>query len=324
MALTWNRPDALWGLLLVPLLAAAYVRGVRRRGRTFLSLPTAPFLAHIPRERTVRSRVPVGLFAASVVITVLSVARPVFPITVPSDKTTIILSIDVSGSMRSTDIAPSRFEAAKAAAKTFLRTLPPRTRVGLVSFAGYAQLVVPPVNDPTKSIAAIDTLSMARRTAIGEGLVEAVAALPERFRPNADGTLPQPAPSSPPAGIIVLLSDGRTNAGIDTLVAADVARQMKAVVYTIGIGATQYTENTWTIGGTVDEEGLRAIAERTGGRYYNPKNADQLQDVYRKLARSLGWETRPDEVTGVFALIAAALLLAAVATSRGWVHRLDA
>lgn len=182
---------------------------------------------------------------------------------------------------------------------------------------------MPPTTDPSKSIAAIDTLYMARRTAIGEGLVEAVAALPARFRPNADGTLPAAPPSSPPPGIVVLLSDGRTNAGIDTMVADDYARQMKATVYTIGIGATtyNYNDNTFMIGGTMEEAGLRAIAERTGGTFHYPKDAQQLNEVYRRLARSIGWETRPDEVTGVFALAAAVLLLAAVLVSRGWVHR---
>lgn len=107
----------------------------RRRARTFLFLPTVGFFP-LSSERNVRPYVPAALFGASVLLTVLSVACPVFPIAAPSEKTTIMLSIDVSGSMRSTDIRPTRFEAAKDAAKTFLRTLPPKTRVGLVSFAG--------------------------------------------------------------------------------------------------------------------------------------------------------------------------------------------
>src|SRR5437867_656357 len=231
-------------------------------------------------------------------------------------------TMDVSGSMRSTDIAPSRLEAAKSSAKAFLRSLPTSVRVGFVAFAGYAGLLAPPGTDHARIEALIDGVSTARRTAIGDGLLEAVAALPGRVRPDPNGTLPA-APALPlPPGMIVLLSDGRSNAGMDPLKAAAIAAQQQVTVYTVGVGQRVTPDNTWTIGGTLDEETLQTIASLTGGTYYHASSAQGLRDVYRKLARSLGWERRPTEVSAAFAGITALLLTAALAASWLRVHPL--
>lgn len=226
-----------------------------------------------------------------------------------------MLSLDVSGSMRSRDILPSRLEAAKEAAKSFVRTLPPQIPVGLVAFGGYALLLVRPTTDREELLDAIDRLEFLPRTAIGEGLLEAVAALPGRGRPSPSGSLPRRPLGGWPPGVVVLLSDGRSNTGIDPLEAAGIARAQEVTVYTVGVGQPSTGYDLWTIGGPLDEETLREIARITGGTYHHAASARALREVYRKLARAAGWERRPTEVTGFAALVSAGLLVAAVACS---------
>lgn len=321
MGFSFLWPAVLWGWVAIPLLVALYLRYLRRPARYAVTYSTLTTL----REATARRRrfwrhVPAACFGLAFTALVLAAARPVAPLPVPADRSAIILALDVSGSMRSRDIEPSRIEAAKTAAKSFVTSLPPRIRVGLVAFAGFASLVVPPVAEHARVIEAIDGLGMARRTAIGEGLLEAVAALPGRVRPDRDGSLPRLPPGLLPSGIVVLLSDGQSNTGIDPLKAAAIARQQSVRVYTVGLGQRIMSGTTWTIGGPLDEDTLQAIATITDGEYYHASSAHGLHDVYRTLARSLGWERRPTEVSALAAGLAAAALIAAVLTSWLGVH----
>lgn len=321
MNLTFVWPVFLWALVLIPLLAAGYLRLIRRPSREPVLFSTTATLIAAWRGNRLR-HAPAALLAAGVAALVFALARPVAPLPVPADRSAIILSMDISGSMRSADIHPSRLQAAQAAAKAFLQSLPPRVRVGLVVFAGFATVLAPPGTDRERIAGLIDGVSMARRTAIGEGLIEAVAALPGRSRPAPDGTLPPPPPGRLPPGFVVLLSDGRSNAGIDPLLAAEVAAQQQVTVYTVGVGQPVTPSNAWTIGGPMDEETLQAIATRTGGTYFHASSAQGLHDIYRALARSLGWERRPTEVSAIAAAVAAALIVAALAASWLRVHPL--
>src|SRR3989454_1641891 len=321
MDLTFAWPAFLGRLWSLPRLAAVYARLTRRASRYPVIFSTTTALVAAHRASRLR-HLPPMLLAISLALLVVSAARPVLPLPVPANRSAIMLALDVSGSMRSTDISPSRLEAAKSSAKAFLRSLPASVRAGLVVFAGYTALLAPPGTEHARIEALIDGVSTARRTAIGDGLIEAVAALPGRVRPNADGTLPA-LPATPlPPGMVVLLSDGRSNAGIDPLLAADLASQQQVTVYTVGVGARVTPDNAWTIGGTLDEETLQAMASRTGGTYYHASSAQGLHDVYRKLARSLGWERRPTEVSAAVAGLAALLLAAALAASWLRVHPL--
>src|SRR3972149_6341053 len=196
--------------------------------------------------------------------------------------------------MRSQDILPTRLDAAKAAAKDFVAAPPNRVRLGLVMFGGYPLLLGPPGTDRPLILEAIDGLGFVRRTAIGEGLLEAVVALPERFRPGLDGPLPAPSGPRPP-GIVILLSDGRSNTGIDPLEAAEIARRQEVTVYTIGVGQPFTPDNVYTLGGSLDEYTLKEIARLTGGTYHHASSAEALRGVYQKLARTVGWERRPPE-----------------------------
>jgi len=312
-AVAFQWPGFLWGLVLLPLLAAAYAWLLRRRTRVPVRFPGVETLAAAvgPRRSTWR-HIPAVLFLLGLAILTAAMARPTVPMRIPSDQSAIMLSIDVSGSMLSQDVTPSRLEAAKAAAKAFVAALPGRIRIGLVTFAGYATVHMVPTTDHEHLQAAIDAISVRHRTAIGDGLMEAVAALPGRVRLLPDGTLPPLPPGPRPPGFVVLLSDGQNNAGMDPLVAADLARREEVTVYTVGIGVP-ITENRFVIGGPLDEDTLRAVAHRTGGEYYHPTTGGGLRDVYKKLARSVAWVSQPVETTAIASGLAAAILILGLA-----------
>jgi Ca-activated chloride channel family protein len=316
-AVTFVWPIFLWGLLLVPALAAGYVWILRRRARPSITFPALAIVATASRRarRRWRRLVPAGLFFAAVGIAVLALARPTMPMLQPVNRAAVMLAIDVSGSMLSEDIAPSRLEAAKSAAKGFVAGLPRGIPVGLVTFAGDAQLVASPTDDLGRVLEAIDGITVRHRTAIGDGLIEAMAALPGRTRPP-DDRLPPMSPMTPkPPGVVVLLSDGQNNSGIDPLDAAEWARRQQVRVYTVGIGSRLGSATGFMIGGPLDEDTLRAIAERTGGTYNYAADTRQLRGIYRTLGRSIGWATRPVEVTLFLAAVVAALLLCAIVLS---------
>jgi len=311
VAFQW--PGFLWGFVLLPVLAAAYLWALRRRTRVPVRFPGVETLAAaVGPRRSAWRHIPAVLFLLGLATLAAAMARPTVPLRLPSDRSAIMLSIDVSGSMLSRDVAPSRLEAAKAAAKAFVAALPGRIRIGLVTFAGYATVHMLPTTDHERLQAAIDAIGVRHRTAIGDGLVEAVAALPGRVRPMPDGTLPSLPPGPRPPGFVVLLSDGQNNAGMDPLVAAEIARREEVTVYTVGIGVP-ITENRFVIGGPLDEETLRAVAHRTGGEYFHPTSGGALRDIYKKLARSVAWVSQPVEATALASGLAAAMLIVGLA-----------
>jgi Ca-activated chloride channel homolog len=312
MAVTFRWPDFLWGLLLLPAIAAGYLWMLRRRVPRSIVFPALWVVAAADRRARRRRMLPAGIFLAALGAAVVALARPMIPLPQPVVQSAVMLSIDVSGSMLSEDIAPSRLEAAKAAAKRFASDLPRGIPVGLVTFAGDAQLIAAPTADLGRVLAAIDAITVRHRTAIGEGLIEAVAALPGRTRPPIDGPLP-PVPATPrPTGVVVLLSDGQNNSGRDPLDAAEWARRQQVKVYTVGIGQPIGSTGGFMIGGPLDEATLQSIAERTGGTYHHASSAGELRGIYRTLGRSVGWAVRPSEVTGFVAALAAVGLLVAV------------
>ncbi|MDQ7857408.1 MAG: VWA domain-containing protein [Armatimonadota bacterium] len=320
MSLTFVWPALLWALLLVPAGVAAYVWFIRRLVVRPVTFPDVPVLAEAGRAagRWRRHGAAAALLGALALV-IVAVSRPVMPIPVPADRVAIMLVVDHSGSMRSTDIEPNRLEAAKAAARAFLKDISPRVHVGLVGFGGYATLLAPPGTDHDTISRRLDDLYYIRRTAIGDGLLEALAALPGRVRPDPDGSLPRhpQAPLAP--GVIILLSDGRSNAGFDAVRAAEIARAQNVVVHTVGVGAREWQPGAFTLG-TLDESELQAVARAGGGTYHHASSAEALRDVYRGLARSVGWERRPDEVAALFALGGAATLVGALVIARWFTH----
>lgn len=311
-------PAFLWGLLLVPALAAGYAWMLRRRVSHAILFPALEIVAAADRGARRRRLASAGIYLGAVAMAVLALARPTVPMPQPTTGgSAVMLSIDVSGSMLSQDITPSRLEAAKAAAKGFVSGLPAGIPVGLVTFARDAVLVASPTEDRGRIIGAIDGITVRHRTAIGEGLIEAVAALPGRTRPPSDDSPPPVSTAPKPPGTVVLLSDGQNNSGIDPLLAAEWARRQQVTVYTVGIGDPLGSTTGLMIGGPLDEATLQSIAGRTGGTYHHAASAGQLREIYSAVSRRVGWKVQPVEITGVLgALVGLALLGALVASVR--------
>lgn len=301
-------PLLLWALLLIPLLVWVYWRRVQRGyASAHVLYPNLAQLAGIAEPRWKR-HLSAFLYGLALVLALLALARPQAVVPAPENLATVMVAIDISRSMRAQDIEPDRFTAAKREAQNFVRALPDGARVGLVSFAGYATLEVEPTTDHQRIIDQIELLQMARGTAIGDGLLESLKAFPK----DENGKLLGPA-------IVVLLSDGRNNRGIDPLEVTPYAKDMGVVVHTIGLGRRSSPNNPdpqW--GGywmQFDEETLRAIAESTGGQYYAAESAEALRQVYRSLGRVVGWKPQRTEVSGLFGLAAGLLLASSLLVS---------
>jgi len=339
-------PAALWLYLLVPLLVAAYLWILRRRPRQRVTYSTLDLVA---RAATAggrwRRHTPAVLYLASLCAVIFTVARPMAPVPVPDNRTVVMMSIDISRSMMARDVHPTRLDAAKAAAVKFVQALPTDTKVGLVSFSSYATLVTPPTADHDRVIQAINGLQFEFATAIGDGLLAAVYALPDRPAPPDSGLLrspyanpwnrpaaPAPAPSGPPVdpdrltpATVVLLSDGQSNRGVPPEEAAATAKLLKVKVYTIGLGVPEGT--FLELGGhsiyvRLDEETLKNVAQETGGTYQRVSSARDLDRVYTHLGRVVGWEYRPVEVSGLASVGVAGLFVGTVVVSLLWMHRL--
>lgn len=300
-------PNRLWLLLLIPVLVGLYLwlvqrLRVRRRqvGRTMLDLV-------IPRENVWLRHLAVGLSILSLLTLTLAFAKPKDQVAVPRERATIVVTIDVSLSMQASDVQPNRIEAAKTAATAFVASLPPKFNVSLVSFAGTATTLVPPTLDRGAVTAAIASLQPQPSTAIGEGIYTSLAALAQ---------VP-PDPKNPKAVVparIVLLSDGKTQAGRASDDAARDARAQKVPIYTIAYGTDDgYIE----VSGRrepvpVDRAELARVSKISGGEAYTATSAGELRDVYKDIGTSVGKEKVDKEVTSryagvglVFAILAA-------------------
>ncbi len=324
--MTFEWPFVLWALAALPLLAWAYGRSQRRRPRAVVVVPDVGMLARAGGgRRSWRRWTPPTLYLLGLAAIVIGLARPSAPLPAPAREGVVVLSIDVSRSMLADDLRPSRLAGARTAAAEFVRALPDGFRVGLVTFSSYATTVVPPTTDRARVQDAISLLTTEYATAIGEGLLEAVWALPGRVRPPLGSTaMPEPAGRLPP-GVVVLLSDGQSNRGTHPLEAARIARDLGVRVYTVGLGTPEGT--VLNVAGRsilvrLDEQTLREMSEIAGGAYYRTTNLRELRRAYRDLGREIGWERRPTEVTALAGGAALVCLLAAVVSSRLAVHRI--
>jgi Ca-activated chloride channel family protein len=289
-------PSRLWLLTLIPALVGLYLLLVQRKRNRNKQVGQTMFDLVIPRDRTWLRHVAVVLSILSLLTLTLAFAKPKDSVAVPRERATIVVTIDISLSMMATDVKPTRLEAAKSAAEEFVRSLPPKFNVALVSFAGTATTVVPPTLDRGAVTAAIDNLQPDRSTAIGEGIYTSLAALAQ---------VP-PDPDNPNAVIparIVLLSDGKTQIGRASDQAAMAARAQKVPIYTIAYGtADGYIE----IGGRqepvpVDKAELAKVAKISGGEAYSAASAGELKQVYKDIGSSVGKEKVDKEVTSRYA-----------------------
>lgn len=296
--MSFQAPHLLLALLLLPLLAWLYWWVVWREAREgYALLPGLEPLRQGSRKGlNPRRYLPLALYGLALFLGLLALARPQAVIPVPDEGAGIVLAIDVSGSMRATDIAPTRMEAAKAAAKDFVERLPDRIKVGLVSFAGYAVLNAPLTSNHAEVAEQIGYLERRPNTAIGEGLMESIRA----FTFGEDGKVIGSA-------TVILLSDGQNRTGIAPEEAAQEAARREVVVHTIGVGRAGGFDPGTPFAGFNEAE-LRGIADITGGRYFAVGSAERLLEVYRELQRQTVWKPQRSEVTALFSLLAGALL----------------
>ncbi len=344
-------PELLWLSLAVPALVGLYVYALGRRKKDAVRYASIELVREAmgTRQRFKR-HVPPLLLLVAITTMVVAIARPTAVVTLPSESRTIVLAIDVSLSMRASDVEPNRLAAAQDAAKLFISQQPPDVRLGIVSFAGTALLVQSPTHNRDDLVAAIDRLELQRHTAIGSGLIVSLATIfPEAgidlesliFGPAARGkhrgvAIDQPKkaetpefvpvpPGSYASAAIILLSDGRRTTGPDPLDAAKMAADRGVRVYTVGLGSAQggmANFEGWSIYMRFDEETLKAIADVTRGEYFSASSATELNKVYETLNAKFKMEKKETEITALVTAAAALLALIAGALSLLWFNRL--
>ena len=348
MKFVW--PELLWLLAIAPLAVGFYVWLLRRRRKAALRFPSLGLLHAAQPGKAWRRHVAPAVFLLALLAGIFAGARPSAVITLPSQQRTIILAIDVSLSMRATDVQPSRIAAAQEAAKSFVQELPSDVRIGIVSFAGTAAVVQTPTNNKDELVAAIDRLQLDRQTAIGSGVVVSLAAL---FPEDADLNLEsmvlgkrtgrsaerEAKKSEPPkekkaftpmdpgtntSKAIILLTDGRRTTGPLPSDTARMAAERGIKVYTVGFGTTGGASvgiEGYSIFMAFDEETLRTIADITRAEYFHASTAAELKKVYEDLSSRLVLQREYTEIAMLFAALAAVLFVVAAAFSLAWAPR---
>jgi len=305
--MTFRAPLFLLALALLPLLVAFYIFMQARRRAYVVRFTNLDLLSKVvPRRPGVRRHLPTTLFLLGLAGLMVAAAQPVLNLEVARSRSDVVLVIDVSGSMAATDVQPSRMAAARSAARTLIDQLPPSARVGLVSFDERASLISPLTTDRGAVENALNTLRPNGNTAIGDGLELAL----QQVTVGRTASAARQAPA-----LIVLLTDGSSNSGMDPQAAAADAKAAGIPVDTIGIGQRSGGS---VIGGRrvdgVDEQALQAIAGATGGRYFYAEAAGQLNQIYQSLGSEFAWQFEQVDIMipllalGVLILIAGGLL----------------
>ena len=330
-------PSMLWLLLLIPALVAAYILAQRRRQRYALRYASLSLVREaVGRGPGIRRHIPPALFLMGVAVMLVALARPVSVVTLPAQEGTVILTMDVSGSMRADDLKPTRLDASKAAARAFVEKQPQGVRIGVVSFSDNAFVVQAPTDDQEAVISAINRLTFQRGTAIGRGLLTSRDAIFEQSDPefssngSASDATPTPTPTPVPKGvyepaIVVLLTDGESNQGPPPLTIVDQIAARGIRVYTVGIGSVEGTvlrTQGRAIRTRLDEATLKRVAEATDGAYFNATTEKDLQVIYQNLSTQLVFRKQQSEVTAVFTGLAVALSLVGGVLSLLWFNRL--
>jgi Ca-activated chloride channel family protein len=357
MDLIW--PGALLLLLALPLVVIGYRWALKQRKRFAINYSSIQLVRDaIPEKDRFRRHLPFSMLMVAVVSLILALARPTTDLPSPSGKATIILALDVSLSMCASDIPPNRLTVATEAAESLIRNLESEINVGIVAFAGFAELVVPPTDDVDKLVEGLDSLVAARRTAIGSAIVRAIDAIsrvnglvpPLDVYPSQDDDFVSPAESGNfQPDIIVLLTDGSSNRGADPMVAAQAALDRGIRVYTIGFGTQQDSTFVCTQkqlggegygsafggGGTFVESGsgsdadnvyrialdeitLRGVARLTEGEFYLAESSEELLEVFEEIPSYLETIKVTTEISALFTAIGALLLVVAFVISQRW------
>jgi Ca-activated chloride channel family protein len=342
-------PHLLWLLAAVPVLVALYLYLLNRRKKAAIRFASLGIVkaAMGPGQR-LRRHVPPALFLLAMIAILLAAARPSAVITLPTETRTIVMAIDVSLSMRASDVQPNRLAAAQSAAKAFIQEQPDDVRIGLVSFAGTAAITQAPTQNREDMIAAIDRLHLQRHTALGSGLIVSLAALfpdagidieqyvlrpggrdaprpraPAEPKADAKPFTPVP-PGSNTSAAIILLTDGRRTIGPDPLEVAKMAAERGVRVYTVGFGTPEGGQaqfEGYSMFMAFDGETLKAIAEITKGEYFQAGSESDLRKVYEGLNAKYVLERKETEIAALFAAAAALLAVVAGLLSVSWFGR---
>ncbi len=340
-------PHNLWWMLALPLLVLLYSWLPRRRAKPALRL-LSPNVARGAAGHPWRRHLPPALILLALSLLMLALARPTARVMLPWAKSTIMLAIDISRSMRVADVEPTRMVAAQEAAKAFLSEVPDHIEVGLVTFAGTAQVAQQATIERPALVGAIDAIQMQLGTAIGNAIVLCLAELfpdhgidlgemtfgPRRHARSLDekageaktpaGQITPVVPGSYESAAIILLSDGRRTTGVDTLEAAKMAADRGVRVHVVGLGTPDghlAAGEGLAIYLQLDEPTLRQVAQMTGGEYHHAATAEALRGVYRNLGSRLQVSKRDTELTALLAGAAAIVLLAGAALSLLWFGR---
>ena len=335
--------EALWALLLLPLLVLAYLWLLKRRKKSALTWASLGIVKEaMGAQRAWRRHVPPAVLLLALATLLVATARPTAVITLPLVEPTIVLAMDVSGSMRATDVEPNRLVASQVAAKAFIAELPRAVRIGVVSFAGTAAVVQPPTLSREDVVAAIDRFQLQRGTAIGSGIVLSLATIfpdagidlsqvtGQRLMPKALGdNKPEKEftpvePGSYNSAAIVLLTDGQRTTGPDSMDAAKMAADRGIKIYTVGIGTKDGDTigfDGWSMRVRLDEETLKQVAMATRAEYFYAGTANDLKKVYQSLGSRLSAQKKETEISALFAALGALLALAAATLSLWWFGR---
>lgn len=344
--MTFLWPQFLWLLLAVPVLVLLYVWLLRRKKKLALRYASLSIVREaMGAGQTARRHIPPLLFLLAMVAMLIAAARPMAVVLLPSNQQTIILAMDVSGSMRAEDVKPNRLVAAQEAAKGFIKDLPRNVKVGVVAFAGSANVAQLPTTNRDDLVAAIDSFQLQRATATGNAIVVSLATLfpdagidvgdfgaqsrrqgvaieqagkqKKEFTPVAPGSFTSAA--------IIMLTDGQRTTGVDPLDAAKAAADRGVRVYTVGVGTVDGETigfEGWSMRVRLDEETLKAVAKQTSAEYFYAGTAQDLKKVYDTLSSRLTVEKKETEISALFAMGAALLAFLSAALSLFWFNRI--
>jgi len=311
-------------LLVVPLaLVAGYLVAQRSRHRVAVKFTSTDMLASVaPRRPGWQRHISAGALAGAMVLLVLGFAQPARVERTAKQRATVILTLDTSGSMVASDVAPTRLAAAERAARNFVSALPAGVQLGLVSFSGNARVLVPATSDRATVLAAIDTLQAAGGTATAEAIALSLSTI-TTIGPGADG---KPAPAA-----IVLMSDGTPTIGRagqspsqSVVDATGAAKQAGVPIDTIAFGTAEGTVTVQgqTVAVPSDPQAMQQIAAATGGRTFTATTADQLKSVYRQIGRVVGYDVHRHEITAWFTGIGLAIAALAALAALIWTQRM--
>lgn len=322
LALTFQSPGMLWLLLLVPAAVLAYLLAQRRRTEYAVRFTNLDLLASVvTRSPRWRRHIPPLAYLLALTTLLVALGRPTTTVRESEQQATVMLVVDVSGSMIATDVQPTRIAAAQHAAHSFLDEVPAKLKVGVVAFSSEARLLAPPSTDRSISGAAIDSLQAVGATAMGDAIALAVAAA-EQPAPGSR------TPAKPTPAVLLLLSDGKNTVGRDPITAADDAAANKIKIFTVALGTPDGVASIPDTNGVVqdipvppDPETLQAVADHTGGKFFTAPNADELGSVYSDLGSKLGQVAKKREITAWFAGGAVVLLLLGAGLALAWFSR---